>query len=570
MEKNAITALSLQTQSDSLLIVLAAAPVTQDFVSVVNVSTPAMLPYMGRPLIYQTIVNHIKKHSGDVIVALPRRDARLQEFLTLTFGTRLNLVLVPIDSHETGTPSTSLQASAQAAAAHGLANRPAYIVYGDIYFEPAEEITYREPVAFVDDYVSSDKYSYFAVTSGEVRHVDAQVGSDDDRSDLSHQPLLTDVGAYWVPSLKEIMRDDEGERGDGTVGSFLADKYQGQLRLTKVRTWSDLGHLDTATQIRTRLIGAREFNSLVIDEARGLITKRSRKREKILQEINYYLHLPKALTIFYPRLHDFHVGKDAWYTLEYYSYRTLAEYYVFFSFPLAVWVRIVDRLISIHKELGSYRGREATAKEVEDFYLGKLVARMEDLSPNSAIRRLTDAPLVRLNDQVLKGWRHYRPLIEATVERISRSPRTAAIHGDLCFSNILYDPQTGLMKLIDPRGDFFDEGCYGDPRYDLAKLLHSIHGGYDYIMQEMYDLHNEGEHEFTLRLFRPKNAASVSQALITRLAAQTDYDIKDLLVLEAMLFLSMLPLHSDDEQRQKALYLTGIEILKEVSDADLH
>ena len=57
---------------------------------------------------------------------------------------------------------------------------------------------------------------------------------------------------------------------------------------------------------------------------------------------------------------------------------------------------------------------------------------------------------------------------------------------------------------------------------------------------------------------------------MARLAEQVDYDFKDLLGLEAMLFLSMLPLHSDDGERQKALYLIGINILREVYGADLH
>lgn len=556
-------------QSDSVLVVLAAGPVTQDFVSVVNVTSPAMLPYMGRPLIYQTIVNHIKQHSGDVIVTLPAGETRLEEFLTLTFGSRLNLILKPIDAHESDTPVTSLQAAVEAAKLHGLASRPAYVVYGDIYFEPAEDIAHRDAVVFVDDYVSSDKYSYFVADGKGYRHVDAQVGSSGE-DELAQKRLFTDVGAYWVPSLTELGAKEGHGSEDETVGGLISTRYRDRMSLAKVRGWSDLGHLDTATQIRTRLIGAREFNSLVIDEDRGLITKRSRKKDKILQEINYYNHLPRSLSIYFPRLYDYSIGKDVHYTLEYYSYRSLAEYFVFFSFPASVWNKILDRLLAIHHELAGFKGRLALPSEVETFFLGKLLSRMADLVKGSSIRDLVDAEEVQLNGVLTPGWRHYLSRIEGTVGRIARKSQTGIIHGDLCFSNILYDPQTGLVKLIDPRGDFYEEGCFGDPRYDLAKLLHSFHGGYDFIMQEMYDLREARQHDFKLQLFRPKNAAHVTQALITRLAGQVDYDIKDLLVLEAMLFLSMLPLHSDDEQRQKALYLTGISILKEVYSADLH
>ena len=160
--------------------------------------------------------------------------------------------------------------------------------------------------------------------------------------------------------------------------------------------------------------------------------------------------------------------------------------------------------------------------------------------------------------------------IEKVVDRLARTAQTAIIHGDLCFSNILYDPQTGLIKLIDPRGDFFEEGCYGDPRYDLAKLLHSFHGGYDFIMQEMYDLREIAPNNYVFRLFRPDNAEQSVETLMSTFDDAVADDLSDLMLLEALLFLSMLPLHSDDVERQKALYLTGIRILGDVFDAHLH
>jgi aminoglycoside phosphotransferase (APT) family kinase protein len=141
--------------------------------------------------------------------------------------------------------------------------------------------------------------------------------------------------------------------------------------------------------------------------------------------------------------------------------------------------------------------------------------------------------------------------------------RPAVVHGDLCFSNILYDPQTGLVKFIDPRGVFFEEGCYGAPRYDLAKLLHSFHGGYDHIMQEMYELVPCGDAAYRLRFFQSSGTPAVVSRLAARLKERADVGMDELLLLEALLFLSMLPLHKEDANRQKALYLRGLVILNE-------
>ena len=35
-----------------------------------------------------------------------------------------------------------------------------------------------------------------------------------------------------------------------------------------------------------------------------------------------------------------------------------------------------------------------------------------------------------------------------------------------------------ILKMIDPRGMFGETKYYGDPYYDLAKLMHSCDGGY--------------------------------------------------------------------------------------------
>ena len=58
---------------------------------------------------------------------------------------------------------------------------------------------------------------------------------------------------------------------------------------------------------------------------------------------------------------------------------------------------------------------------------------------------------------------------------------TAAIHGDLCLSNILYCERRGEYFLVDPNG------ARNTPIiYDWAKLSHSILGKYDLIISDQF------------------------------------------------------------------------------------
>jgi len=66
------------------------------------------------------------------------------------------------------------------------------------------------------------------------------------------------------------------------------------------------------------------------------------------------------------------------------------------------------------------------------------------------------------------------------------------IHGDLQFSNTLLD-NNGNIKIIDPRGYFGDTLLFGDPAYDIAKLLYAI-DNYHKINEKQFSIHklNDG------------------------------------------------------------------------------
>lgn len=54
------------------------------------------------------------------------------------------------------------------------------------------------------------------------------------------------------------------------------------------------------------------------------------------------------------------------------------------------------------------------------------------------------------------------------------------IHGDLTVDNILVDPATGEYMLIDSN----DENLISDPVVDYAKLLQSVHSGYEFLLDQ--------------------------------------------------------------------------------------
>ena len=77
---------------DTSLIVLAASKMRVDYASIFN-TVPAMLPFNGKPLIYQIIINFIKTQSGrpSIFLALPAGEEHIEKFLRVAFDSRADL-----------------------------------------------------------------------------------------------------------------------------------------------------------------------------------------------------------------------------------------------------------------------------------------------------------------------------------------------------------------------------------------------------------------------------------------------------------------------------------------------
>ena len=117
------------------------------------------------------------------------------------------------------------------------------------------------------------------------------------------------------------------------------------------------------------------------------------------------------------------------------------------------------------------------------------------------------------------------------------------MHGDYCFSNLLYD-FNGNITMIDPRGDLF-----GDHYYEVAKICHSILFDYDFVDAELYvkdgsnyKLYNNGK-EGIKNLFK----STINKYY-------TEDEQRYILLITASLFLSMIPLHSHNKNNQEIYY----------------
>lgn len=130
-------------------------------------------------------------------------------------------------------------------------------------------------------------------------------------------------------------------------------------------------------------------------------------------------------------------------------------------------------------------------------------------------------------------------------------------HGDLCLSNIL--PIDDKVFFVDPKGYHGDiRNTYRVIHYDLAKLSHSLFGNYDRINHHLFMIKdnvivfNEPPSEY-------KNLKNEFKNLLN--AHNVDYNTVRLI--EASLFLSLIPYHQESKLKIKAFLINSLNIFKD-------
>ncbi|NOS72875.1 MAG: NTP transferase domain-containing protein [Verrucomicrobia bacterium] len=527
-------------------------------------TSSAMVPVNGRPTIHWLL--HYLHQLGitRVVIGMRHTETRLPRFVQQSFGQVLEVVFVPVEK-DLGPGYTLLQCLNQVGK-----NDPCLVVLGDTLFEFSAETRERFDQDFVLTSPVQDASRWCLAEVNKSKRVKSL--ADKPVKNPDGWPAL--VGVYHFRDSAPARTALQSTLDAGTQSLQLRHALQpyvqsGQLHAYPAGDWFDCGNLDFLTSSRRRLLQARSFNRVQIDELSGTITKRSEHSAKFLNEINYYRLVPRDLAMFFPRLVDFSLApKDLYLTLEYYGYPTLSEVWVFEEFEAKYWESVFQTLQKIVACFEKYSA-ELSSKATFDFYWNKTVERLNTFATQHPdFARLTKAKSIELNGKKLRGWPVIQKAVEARVKKLSANVRGQIIHGDMCFTNILCDPVSRLFKFIDPRGSFGESGIYGDGRYDLAKLLHSLDGGYDFLIHDMFMLEHRGE-KIQLQQFFPTNRPAVLKAFQQIFGAS--HNVNEIRTLEGLLFLSMCPLHSDHPKRQVAMFATGLRILNELlNHEDMH
>jgi hypothetical protein len=315
--------------------------------------------------------------------------------------------------------------------------------------------------------------------------------------------------------------------------------------------WLDFGHLNTYYDSRKVLTTQRSFNALIIE--RDVVSKTSKQNGKMDAEASWFEALPVSVRPYIPTFLG-RIGSGAQtsgYRLAYEYLCPLSDLYVFGALPPVTWGRILNACADVLTLFGSEKPPAADANDINQLYAQKTIERFSRFAAHAGIDLAREW---RVNGETMPSPEHV--IFEmAQIIGPPNEKEIALMHGDFCLSNILFDFRRNSIKLLDPRGYIEPDkpSIYGDIRYDAAKLHHSIVGRYDFIVAGYFDLARHGAYDISLEIAQAPCQAKTARLLREIIFEGDEHRWRVAGAISVLLFLSMLALHGDSEERQWAL-----------------
>ncbi|MBF7060340.1 capsular biosynthesis protein [Campylobacter volucris] len=501
-----------------MIFIMSAAYCSSDFELEFGKIPPSFLP-LGNKRLYEYQINLFKNIDDNIIIALPKsfKISKYDFQKIVSFGVKISYIP---DNLSLG------EALVYAINMNSPINETLYIFHGDSYFE---YINFNKNSLTIAKVRENYKWAY--LFDNEKLNYNIKNNIDID-NELILSGFMNIENPYIL--IKCIIENNY---------SFIEGLKQYSIfypfEILINHSWLDFGLITNYFHSKKAISSQRCFNELKFCND-GYMIKTSNWDKKIQSEINWFLNFPKELDIYIPKFKE---QSNQSYKIEYLCNNTLSELFVFGGLPPYVWENIFKSLKIFLNKLHQYQSVDV---KICFNYKNKTLERLKLLNDDNFFSDLMNKKYsyneknpISLND-ILNDINLY----------LLDNKKYSIIHGDFCFSNIMFDFRSGFIKVFDPRGMDFEENItiYGDMYYDYAKLVHCIFGMYDFIISGFYTCTiNNNKIDFVIDM--PDKIYNIQKKF-----TEIFYLNKNIFAITLHLFLSMLPLHHDSKERQKALF----------------
>jgi dTDP-glucose pyrophosphorylase len=539
------------------VLILSAGKIEKELESIFGSIPSGLIPLHGKPVIFRILNKLLKEGFKKVSITTGFKKEILEKIISEQYKDQIKLNFITTDFEKP--PGNSILSAIET-----IQEQQLVIILGDTLVENELSNLIQKNNDFVLISNNFERPANWCITTLKDEKLDLIFDKKKDLEKNNGQYAL--VGVYYfdnLDSLKQVCANfNEQERIEI---SDLIKKYKKQKAISTeiCEEWYDVGHVENYFTSKQMLLKARYFNSLRFDKLSETVTKTSENIQKLIDEIEWYKQIPNDLSKLIPKIIDFNQSKKPFLKLEYIKHPTLAELWLYSDFSSKLWMEILKKLFKILNQFKEY-SKSVSPDDYNLIYETKTEDRINELiSSNESFKHILEEDVLFINGKKYRNWPVIKKEIKLKIHDLYHEQDNCLIHGDLCFSNIFCNFKNKNFKLIDPRGKWGSDMC-GDLKYDVAKLRHSVVGGFDSITNGLCSASLSENNQIVMKIFKPKNHQEVYRYLDELI--QNQWNLNEIKLIEGLLFISMLPLHKDHFERQLAFYSIGIQRLNEVLD----
>lgn len=495
---------------------------------------PTLLPLGNKKLLEHQVTSLRARYlDEEIVVSLPET-FQITESLQKTID-RLGVTILPVPDQFSLSESVLYTLNVTSSDDH----RPITILYGDTYISEYSFLDESEDAIAVAKAKNSYNWEYI-----DSEHISA------------HDENLVWCG-FFTFSNKRLLLKSLAICRDSFNDAVKYYKSLQKMTYCKTEHWQDLGHVNTYFAARANLTTQRAFNDLKIEE--GIVVKSGSPQLKIEAEARWFESIPNKLRIFSPLyLGQKKINESIGYAIEYLPCMPLNELFVHGQNQVQDWNIIfseIKRWFTLAYNQPSINNKEIE-REFQQLIDEKTFSRIEQYAKEQNIS--LDTPCYYEGKQLPS----LREICTECINMVKQlAPVQGVLHGDLCFSNMLFDSRSLKLKVIDPRGLDANQNftIYGDLKYDYAKLTHSVIGLYDFIISGDFIIYHRDTKDVSLHFDIAGRIKKIQKVFMESKFIE-NISFKNIVPLVILLFFSMLPLHSDRPDRQDAMFLNALRL----------
>jgi dTDP-glucose pyrophosphorylase len=536
------------------VLILSAGQINKELSKIFGKIPSGLIPINGKPVIFRIIDKLLNEGIRNISITVGYKKEILEEIITEQYKNQCNIQF--IESNFEKPPGNSIKDSI-----NQFNEKKLLIILGDTLIDNNLTELVNKGKNFVltsNEFVNTENWC--VITKNEEK-LDKIFDKKILENNKKYHAL---VGCYFFNNVNLLKNSLDKFKDDDRleISSIIRKiKEKEEFDSETAQEWLDVGHLENYFSTKQFVLKTRYFNRLQFDDSGENVIKTSTNNEKLVNEINWYKQIPDEILDLVPKISDYSVQKNPFIKLEYIKHPTLSELWLYGEFSSNFWKEIINDLFIIIQKFKKHN-HHVTKQEYNSIYFQKTQDRINELiKDNEIFKEVFEQDFIFINSKKQKNWKLMKDQINEKINIMFNEEDNCLIHGDLYFSNILYDSEKRNFKLIDPRGKW-GQGIAGDIKYDIAKIRHSVVGGFDTITNGLYSANHEGPNKIEYNIFVSKNNQTIRNELDNII--KRNWKLDEIKMIEGLLFISMLPLHSDNLERQLALFCIGIERLNEI------